>query len=392
MPRKLNQASIDLLKNNEGCRLTAYYDTVGVLTIGYGFTFPIDGVPIHPGMTITQETADRVLQETIPKYQHFMDYFKRDFNDNQVGALTSFEWNLGSGIFANDGWNPNADDAEIISEMNKYHRPPEITARRDREVAFYQVPSGTTPPDGNGEGGTTEPETGGNGEAGNGGEPPAERQTIKIDSSDIYIRNNGIYQANNGLIMTRFNNHFKACVSPKDGSNETEDTSVPPAVTPPTSPGDGQELINQFMKEVSQFPDGFNAYDQIRPQGDVATCGYSDCSGYVGWCLRNIHPSVWNNGSVNTGTISNIFTNAGYKIIEGTYAQARPLMEVGDIINMSSTTPFGFGDHVGVFNGDSFYECRAPWGEAGGIFKSPLSLLDRYGNTFQCWQVIRIVK
>ncbi|HDT4264695.1 TPA: lysozyme, partial [Enterobacter kobei] len=47
---------IALIKQFEGCRLTAYQDSVGVWTIGYGWTQPVDGKPIRAGMTIKQET------------------------------------------------------------------------------------------------------------------------------------------------------------------------------------------------------------------------------------------------------------------------------------------------------------------------------------------------
>ena len=43
-----SQAGIDLIKSFEDCRLTAYQDSVGVWTIGYGHT---NGV--YAGMTIT---------------------------------------------------------------------------------------------------------------------------------------------------------------------------------------------------------------------------------------------------------------------------------------------------------------------------------------------------
>ena len=44
----------------EGCRLTAYPDTGGKLTIGYGHT-----ALVHASQTITQETADYLLREDL---------------------------------------------------------------------------------------------------------------------------------------------------------------------------------------------------------------------------------------------------------------------------------------------------------------------------------------
>ncbi len=48
----------NLVKRFEGLRLTAYQDSVGVWTIGYGHTGP----DVHPGMTITEEQADELLE------------------------------------------------------------------------------------------------------------------------------------------------------------------------------------------------------------------------------------------------------------------------------------------------------------------------------------------
>jgi GH24 family phage-related lysozyme (muramidase) len=53
---------IALIKEFEGCKLTAYQDSIGVWTIGYGWTQPVDGKPIRAGMTIKQETAERLLK------------------------------------------------------------------------------------------------------------------------------------------------------------------------------------------------------------------------------------------------------------------------------------------------------------------------------------------
>lgn len=46
-----------LTKGFESCRLVAYYDSKGVLTIGWGHTGSV-----YPGMVITQEKADELLR------------------------------------------------------------------------------------------------------------------------------------------------------------------------------------------------------------------------------------------------------------------------------------------------------------------------------------------
>lgn len=50
-----------LIRVFEGRRLVAYKDAVGIWTIGYGHTGPVDGKPITEGMTITDEKAEELL-------------------------------------------------------------------------------------------------------------------------------------------------------------------------------------------------------------------------------------------------------------------------------------------------------------------------------------------
>ena len=53
---KLGDKGTELLKHFEGCELSAYQDSVGVWTIGYGHT-----KGVVPGMTITQGQAEQML-------------------------------------------------------------------------------------------------------------------------------------------------------------------------------------------------------------------------------------------------------------------------------------------------------------------------------------------
>ena len=66
---EMSNNGINMLKGFEGCRLAAYQDSVGVWTIGYGWTQPVNGVPVGKGMTITQETADSLLRSGLVQYE-----------------------------------------------------------------------------------------------------------------------------------------------------------------------------------------------------------------------------------------------------------------------------------------------------------------------------------
>ncbi|HCJ7417825.1 TPA: lysozyme [Enterobacter hormaechei subsp. xiangfangensis] len=88
---------IALIKEFEGCKLTAYQDSVGVLTIGYGWTQPVDGKPIRAGMTIKQETAERLLKTGLVSYEGDVSRLvKVGLTQEQFDALVSFTYNLGA--------------------------------------------------------------------------------------------------------------------------------------------------------------------------------------------------------------------------------------------------------------------------------------------------------
>lgn len=88
---------IALIKQFEGCKLTAYQDSVGVWTIGYGWTQPVDGKSIRAGMTIKQETAERLLKTGLVSYESDVSRLvKVGLTQGQFDALVSFTYNLGS--------------------------------------------------------------------------------------------------------------------------------------------------------------------------------------------------------------------------------------------------------------------------------------------------------
>lgn len=97
----ISENGIKLIKEFEGCKLTAYRDIVGVLTIGYGNTnYDKDIVgEITEGMTITQKQADEWLEKTlklryVPKVLKY--HGKYHFNQNEFDALVSYAYNIGS--------------------------------------------------------------------------------------------------------------------------------------------------------------------------------------------------------------------------------------------------------------------------------------------------------
>lgn len=99
---KVSKRGIDLIKEFEGCHLTAYQDEVGVWTIGYGITNSdksITGTTIKRGLKISQSTAEKWLEESLnrkylPLVMKYDD--KYGWNQNEIDVLVSFAYNIGS--------------------------------------------------------------------------------------------------------------------------------------------------------------------------------------------------------------------------------------------------------------------------------------------------------
>ena len=100
--RSVSQNGIDLIKQFESCELTAYYDSVGVITIGYGTTNAdsgITGTTITEGMTISQATAEKWLMASLnQKYGPLVNKYNSIYSwtQNEFDALVSFAYNIGS--------------------------------------------------------------------------------------------------------------------------------------------------------------------------------------------------------------------------------------------------------------------------------------------------------
>jgi len=102
---KLEQKGIELLKHFEGCELTAYQDSVGVWTIGYGHT-----KGVSKGMTITQEQAEQMLLTELVEYEGYIkNMVTVPLTQNQFDALVVWIYNLGP---------TNFGSSTLLKELN----------------------------------------------------------------------------------------------------------------------------------------------------------------------------------------------------------------------------------------------------------------------------------
>lgn len=91
---EISNQGISLIKHFEGCKLSAYKDSVGIATIGYGHT-----KDVRMGMVITQATAEQYLKDDLQPIKKLLNGMGVNFKQNQFDALTSWIFNLGASKF-----------------------------------------------------------------------------------------------------------------------------------------------------------------------------------------------------------------------------------------------------------------------------------------------------
>ncbi|MGO4671152.1 lysozyme [Bosea sp. 2RAB26] len=154
MTRRISDEGLALIKRWEGCRLTAYRDVAGLLTIGYGST----GAHVRPGLKITQVDADRLLLRDLSRFERAVaTLVKVPLNDGQFAALVSFAFNVGEGALVKstllkklNAGNYAAVPAELMKWVNAGGRKVEgLVNRRAAEGGLWargsHVSSNTVP-------------------------------------------------------------------------------------------------------------------------------------------------------------------------------------------------------------------------------------------------------
>ena len=105
-----SSAAIDLIKKFEGLRLTAYQDSVGIWTIGYGTT-RINNIPVQEGLTISKDQAAQYLLSDLN--DKFVPTIKRNvralITQSMFDALCCFTYNVGGG---------NLNKSSLLKDLN----------------------------------------------------------------------------------------------------------------------------------------------------------------------------------------------------------------------------------------------------------------------------------
>lgn len=149
MARTTSEPGRATLIQREGCRLTAYQDSVGVWTIGIGHTGRATLPRVFPGMSITQAEAEAMLATDLQPFEAAVNKaVARPVTQNQFDAMVSLAFNIGSGGFTgstvvhklNAGDPAGAADAFLM-----WMRPPELKQRRIAERRQFLTPDAPLP-------------------------------------------------------------------------------------------------------------------------------------------------------------------------------------------------------------------------------------------------------
>ena len=140
MARKISARGLQLLKQFEGCRLTAYWDVNGY-SIGYGH----HAKDITKGMTIDQKAADEFLKKDVAKFEKAVNTLKYDFNQNQFDALVDFAYNCGAGNLLKLTANNTRSIQQISYKIPAYCKAGGVrlmglVRRRNAEQALFNTP------------------------------------------------------------------------------------------------------------------------------------------------------------------------------------------------------------------------------------------------------------
>lgn len=116
---KTSQRGINLIKEFEGLRLTAYRCPAGVYTIGYGHTRGV-----KRGMKITEEEASVYLTADLRNSEKAVERYDGIYhwNQNEFDALVSFTFNCGAANLRSLLRNGHRNRSQIVATLPLYRK------------------------------------------------------------------------------------------------------------------------------------------------------------------------------------------------------------------------------------------------------------------------------
>jgi lysozyme len=148
---KYSDAGIALTKSFEGLRLTAYEDSTGIWTVGYGHTGPA----ILAGMTISDADAEALLRADLTDAVACVNRaVTAEILQNQFDAMVDFCFNAGRGNFLQSTLLRKVNFEDFTGAAVQFglwvhgggEVIPGLVRRRKAEAALFLSPPAALPP------------------------------------------------------------------------------------------------------------------------------------------------------------------------------------------------------------------------------------------------------
>jgi len=139
---KCNEAGLAIIRQYEGCELTAYQDAGAVWTVGYGHT----GTDVYEGMKISQARAESLLKTDVESVATAVQALVEvTLNPDSFSALCSFVYNVGGGAFADSMMRAAINAGNMTAAADEFSRwvydngevLPGLVTRREAERALF---------------------------------------------------------------------------------------------------------------------------------------------------------------------------------------------------------------------------------------------------------------
>lgn len=134
----LDSAGTNFIKNHEGCKLTAYLDSAGYLTVGWGHKVTSSDPVKKVGDTITQAQADAYFTKDVSTAVNCVNGFPT------IGKLAQTQFNALVDLFFNIG-TAHASDSDIVNIIKNpatYVLPPSPDQCKSITKAFTYTMAG----------------------------------------------------------------------------------------------------------------------------------------------------------------------------------------------------------------------------------------------------------
>ena len=111
---KTSHAGRSLVESFEGCKLLAYRDGAGILTVGFGHTSGAGAPKVTPGLRISATRADEMLATDLTLFERaVMRAVKVPLQQYEFDALVDLAYNLGG---------PHFTSSLVVTRLNAGNR------------------------------------------------------------------------------------------------------------------------------------------------------------------------------------------------------------------------------------------------------------------------------